>query len=494
LFPLDAFGVMWPPHPIGSDRGTKMETTRMNERIAADGALATPCAQVSRRQGLKLSAASIMASLLPVSALAATRTASPPSESPKENTMAKASATPQPSTQAADETAIRHFHVKFPESELAELRKRINATKWPERETVTDASQGVQLATIRKLAHYWATEYDWRKCEAKLNALPQFMTEIDGLDIHFIHVRSKHENALPLIVTHGWPGSVIELLKIVDPLTNPTAHGASASDAFHVVIPSIPGYGFSGKPTTTGWDPARMARAWVVLMRRLGYAQFVAQGGVWGAMVTDVMAMQAPPELLGIHLNWVFAVPPDINGAAYTGQPAPAGLSGDEERAYEQLDVFYKKGVGYALEMANRPQTLYGIADSPIGLAAFLLDHDARSYELIARVFDGQHTGLTRDDVLDNITLYWLTNTAISSARIYWENKFAFFTPKGVVIPVAVSAFPDEVCTIPRSWAERAYSRLIYYNKLDKGGHFAAWEQPQLFSQEVRAGFKPLRT
>jgi pimeloyl-ACP methyl ester carboxylesterase len=392
-----------------------------------------------------------------------------------------------------DLTAIRPFRVNFPDTELKELRRRIDATRWPEREPVTDASQGVQLATIQKLARYWATEHDWRKGEAKLNALPNFMTEIDGLDIHFIHVRSKHENALPLIVTHGWPGSIVELLKIVDPLTNPTAHGASASDAFHLVIPSIPGFGFSGKPTTTGWDPARIARAWVALMKRLGYTRFTAQGGDWGGMITDVMAAQAPAELLGIHLNWVFAVPPDINGAAYTGQPAPAGLSADEQRAYEQLTVFYKTGVGYALEMANRPQTLYGFADSPVGLAAFLLDHDRRSYELIARTFDGQQqTGFTRDEVLDNITLYWLTNTALSSARIYWENKLGFFTPKGVTIPVAVSAFPDEVCTVPRTWAERAYPKLMYYNKLDKGGHFAAWEQPKLFAEEVRAGFRPL--
>jgi pimeloyl-ACP methyl ester carboxylesterase len=383
--------------------------------------------------------------------------------------------------------------VNVPEAELDELRTRIQATKWPERETVTDASQGGQLATIQKLARYWAIDYDWRKCEAKLNALPQFMTEIDGLDIHFIHVRSKHENALPLIVTHGWPGSVIELLKIVDPLTDPTVHGASASDAFHLVIPSLPGYGFSGKPTTTGWGPTRIARAWVMLMKRLGYTQFVAQGGDWGAMVSDVMATQAPPELLGIHLNWPFAVPPDIDKALQTGNALPSDLSADERRACEQLDFFYKKGVGYALEMAHRPQTLYGIADSPVGLAAFMLDHDTLSYELIARTFDGQPTGLTRDDVLDNITLYWLTNTAMSSSRIYWENKFGFFAPKGVALPVAVSAFPDEVCTTPRSWAERAYPKLIYYNKLDKGGHFAAWEQPQLFAEEVRAGFRPLR-
>jgi pimeloyl-ACP methyl ester carboxylesterase len=395
--------------------------------------------------------------------------------------------------QAADKNAIRPFCVKVPQRELTELRRRIKATRWPTRELVRDASQGVQLATIQKLARYWSTNYDWRRCEARLNALPQFVTKIDGVDIHFIHVRSKHENALPLIVTHGWPGSIVELLKIIDPLTNPTAHGTNASDAFDVVIPSMPGYGFSGKPVETGWDPARIARAWVVLMKRLGYKRFVAQGGDWGAMVSDVMATQAPPELLGIHLNWVFAVPPDIDKALQTGNPLPSDLTPDERRACEQLDSFYKKGVGYALEMANRPQTLYGLSDSPIGLAAFVLDHDTRSYELIARVFDGKTEGLTRDDILDNISLYWFTDTAISSGRIYWENKFGFFAPKGVAIPVAVSAFPDEVCTVPRSWAERAYPRLIYYNKLDKGGHFAAWEQPQLFSQELRAAFKSLR-
>jgi len=407
--------------------------------------------------------------------------------------MTPTSATQERSERAADKTAIRPFDVNVPDAELTELVKRINATKWPDRETVTDGSQGVQLATIQKLARYWATTYDWRKCEAKLKALPNFITEIDGLDIHFIHVRSKHDNALPLIVTHGWPGSVVEQLKIIDPLTNPTAHGASASDAFHLVIPSLPGYGFSGKPTTSGWDPARIARAWVTLMKRLGYRQFVAQGGDWGAMVTDVMATHAPPELLGIHVNWPFVVPPDIDKAIQTGNPLPSDLSADERRACEQLDSFYKKGLGYALEMATRPQTLYGIADSPVGLAAWFLDHDARSYEMIARAVDGQHEGITRDEVLDNVTLTWLTNTAMSSARIYWENKFSFFAPKGVAIPVAFSAFPDEICAAPRSWAERAYPKLIYYKKHDRGGHFAAWEQPQLLSEDVRAGFRPLR-
>ena len=394
---------------------------------------------------------------------------------------------------ASEQAAIRPFQVSFTENDLTDLRRRINATKWPERELVTDASQGVQLATMQKLARYWATEYDWRKVEAKLNALPQFMTEIDGLDIHFIHVRSKHENALPLIVTHGWPGSIIELLKIIDPLTNPTAHGRTATDAFDLVIPSLPGYGFSGKPTTTGWDPPRIARAWTTLMKRLGYTRFAAQGGDWGAMVTDVMGTQAPPELLGIHLNWSFAVPPDIDKAIQTGSPLPSDLSADERRACEQLDFFYKHGVGYALEMATRPQTIYAMADSPIGLAAWVLDHDARSYALITRVFDGEREGLTRDDVLDNITLYWLTNTAVSSARIYWENKFAFFAPKHVAIPVAVSAFPDEVVQMPRSWAEQAYPKLVYYKRHDKGGHFAAWEQPELFVADLRAAFKSFR-
>ncbi len=391
--------------------------------------------------------------------------------------------------------ALRPFRIKIPEEALADLRRRIAATRWPEKETVSDQSQGVQLATIQELAHYWMTDYDWRRCEARLNALPQFMTEIDGLDIHFLHVRSKHENALPLIVTHGWPGSVIELLKIIDPLTNPTAHGASASDAFHLVIPSMPGYGFSGKPTTTGWDPARIARAWVVLMERLGYTQFVAQGGDWGAMVSEMMAKQVPPELLGIHTNLPFTVPPDIDKAARDGDPLPSGLSADERRAYERVAFFYTKGIGYAAEMATRPQTLTGLADSPVGLAAFMLDHDWRSYERISRLFvDGYPYGdLTRDDILDNITLYWLTNTAVSSARIYWENKLSFFDVKNVSIPVAVSAFPDELYQAPRSWTEQAYPKLIYYNKLDKGGHFAAWEQPELFSEEVRAGFRSLR-
>jgi pimeloyl-ACP methyl ester carboxylesterase len=391
---------------------------------------------------------------------------------------------------------IRPFRVNVPEAELTELRRRVSATRWPERELVADISQGVQLATIQNLAHYWTTEHDWRKVEAKLNALPQFKTVIDGLDIHFIHVRSKHENALPLIVTHGWPGSVIEQMKIIDPLTNPTAHGASASDAFHVVIPSLPGYGFSGKPTTTGWDVPRIARTWVVLMKRLGYTRFVAQGGDWGALITEIMGVQAPQELIGIHTNMPGTVPADVWKVVQSGGPAPSGLSDEERHAYEELKFFFTKGVAYGLEMGNRPQTLTGIADSPVGLAAWILDHDARSLELISRAFDGQPTGLTRDDVLDNITLYWLTNTAISAARLYWENKLGFFDVKNVSasIPVAVSVFPDEIYAAPRTWAERAYLKLIYYNKVDKGGHFAAWEQPQLFSEEVRAGFRSLRS
>ena len=399
----------------------------------------------------------------------------------------------EPTRQKSSENpAIRPFQVNTPETELTELRRRINATRWPERETVTDASQGVQLATTQALARYWATDYDWRKIEAKMNALPQFITEIDGLDIHFLHVRSKHENALPLIVTHGWPGSIIELLKIIEPLTNPTAYGGKASDAFDLVIPSMPGYGFSGKPTTTGWDPDHIARAWAELMKRLGYTKYVAQGGDWGALVTDLMAVQAPPGLVGIHSNMPGTVPAYIDKALICDSPPPAGLSDDEKRAYKQLDFFYKH-TGYAQMMGTRPQTLTGLADSPVGLAAFMIDHDARSLELISKAFAGHPGGLTRDDVLDNITLYWLTNTAISSARLYWENKYPFFTVKGVSIPVAVSVFPDELYQAPKSWAEQAYPKLMYYNKLDKGGHFAAWEQPELFTAELRAAFKSLR-
>ena len=403
-----------------------------------------------------------------------------------------------PYNEAVSTDVIRPFKIHVPQADLDELRRRVLATKWPKRETVTDASQGVQLATMQKLAGYWAKDYDWRRVEAKLNALPQFMTTIDGVDIHFIHVRSKHKNALPIIITHGWPGSIIEQIKIIGPLTDPTSYGGKAEDAFDVVIPSLPGYGFSGKPTTGGWEPVHIARAWIELMKRLGYKKYVAQGGDWGNAVSEIMALMAPPELLGIHTNMPATVPADISKALSSGGTVPSGLSTDEKNAYQQLDFFYKKGLAYANEMGLRPQTLYGIEDSPIGLAAWMLDHDARSYELIARVFNGQKEGLTRDDVLDNITLYWLTNTAISSARLYWETVQiskggGFFDPRNVTIPVAVSVFPDEIYAAPQNWTKQAYSKLIYYNKVDKGGHFAAWEQPQIFSEELRAAFKSLR-
>jgi pimeloyl-ACP methyl ester carboxylesterase len=392
----------------------------------------------------------------------------------------------------SDKTAIRPFSVNFSDTELADLRRRILATRFPEKETVADFSQGVPLETVQKLARYWGTEYDWRKVEARLNAVPNFITEIDGLDIHFIHVRSKHENALPVLVSHGWPGSVIEQLKLIEPLTNPTAHGGTAADAFHVVIPSMPGYGFSGKPTTTGWGAERIAPAWDVLMKRLGYTSYVAQGGDWGAVIVDLMGVQGPKGLLAIHTNMPGVVPPAIDAAALAGAPVPAGLSADETHAYQQLAAFYKD-VYYALFMGTRPQTLTAFADSPVGLATFMIDHDARSLELIARSFNGVAEGLTRDDVLDNITLFWLTNTGVSAARLYWERKLGFFTPKGVKIPVAVSAFPDELFQAPRSWAEQAYPKLVHYNKLPKGGHFAAWEQPKFLSEELRAGFRSLR-
>jgi pimeloyl-ACP methyl ester carboxylesterase len=402
---------------------------------------------------------------------------------------------------SAGATAIRPFTIPVtPEAEIDALRARLAATRWPDKEVVADHSQGVQLATIQELARYWSTDYDWRKCEAKLNALPHFMTEIDGLDIHFIHVRSQHEDALPLIITHGWPGSIIELLNIIDPLTNPTAHGASASDAFDLVIPSMAGYGFSEKPREPGWGPDHMARAWTELMTRLGYTRFVAQGGDWGAIVTEVMASQAPPGLLGMHTNMPGTVPPDIAqalpipGQLVPGGPPPSGLSAEEKRAFEQLSTFYTKGTGYAAEMTTQPQTMYGVADSPAGLAAWMINHDAYSYGEIAQAFAGNPVGeLTRDAILDDITLYWLTNTGVSSGRLYWDNTFGFFDPKNISIPAAVSVFPGELYQAPRSWAEQSYDNLIYYNQVDKGGHFAAWEQPQLFSQEVRAGLQTLR-
>ena len=397
--------------------------------------------------------------------------------------------------QPGGDTAIRPFEFHASDEDLADLKRRVAATRWPERETVADQTQGVQLATVQALARYWATDYDWRRCEAQLNALPNFITQIDGLDIHFIHVRSKHEGALPVVVTHGWPGSVVEQLKIIGPLTDPTAHGGAASDAFHVVIPSMPGYGFSGRPDAIGWDPPHIARAWTELMKRLGYTRFVAQGGDWGAVVTDMMGVQAAPELLGIHVNMAGVFPRDIDAALLAGGPVPQGLTDEERRACEELSFVYRKGIGYAFQLGLRPQTMSGLADSPVGLATYLLDHDARSLAHISELFvDGTPFGaITRDDILDNITLTWLTNTGVSSGRLYWENKDSFFAVKGVTVPAAVSVFPEELYEAPRSWAERAYPRLIHYNRLAEGGHFAAWEQPEFLTQEIRAGFSSLR-
>ena len=402
--------------------------------------------------------------------------------------------TTEPRSEANNQDdTIRPFTVEFPQSDLDDLHRRVRETRWPEPEIVGDASQGVQLEVVKALAERWVDGHDWRALEARLNELPQFVTRIDGVDIHFLHVRSPHEGALPMIVTHGWPGSIIEQLKIVDPLTNPTAHGASADDAFHLVIPSLPGHGFSGKPDATGWDPIRIAKAWVELMRRLGYDRYVAQGGDWGNAVTEQMALLEPPGLIGIHTNMAATVPDSIQAALDNGDPAPADLTPEERGAWDQLAFFTAHGLAYAQEMGNRPQTLYSLADSPVGLAAWMLDHDARSYDLIARAFAGASEGLTPDDVLDNVTLYWLTNTAVSSARLYWESKLAFFAPKGVKLPVAVSVFPDEIYAAPRSWATQAYPNLVHFNRLDEGGHFAAWEQPELFSQEMRAAFRSLR-
>lgn len=389
--------------------------------------------------------------------------------------------------------SVRPFRFRASDEELAELKRRIKATRFPEPETVTDDTQGVQLATIQKVADYWADEHDWRRAEAHLNKYPQFITNIDGLDIHFIHVRSKHADALPVIITHGWPGSPIEQLKLIEPLTDPTAHGGQPSDAFDVVVPSIPGFGFSGKPAEAGWGPERIASAWAVLMSRLGYDRYVAQGGDWGAMIVDLMGVQMPDGLLGIHTNFAAAMPAELDAAAFRGDPAPSSLDEDEKRSFERVAFFYKFGLGYALEMGNRPQTLYGIADSPVGLAAWILDHDIWSYKLITRVFDGATEGMTRDEVLDNITLFWLTRTAVSAARLYWENKLPFFQAKGVKVPTVISSFPDEICPAPRSWAEAAYPNMIYYKRHPKGAHFAAWEQPRAIVEDMRAGFASLR-
>jgi pimeloyl-ACP methyl ester carboxylesterase len=392
-------------------------------------------------------------------------------------------------------TEVRSFQVEIPEADIADLRRRIAETRWPEKETVTDETQGVQLATMRALVDYWANDYDFRRFESRLNAFPQFITEIDGLDIHFIHVKSPHDDALPIIITHGWPGSVIEMLNVIGPLSDPPAHGGSAEDAFDVVVPSMPGYGFSARPSTTGWDPVHIARAWIALMEGLGYKRYVAQGGDWGAQITDVMGAEAPPELLGIHSNMPGTVQPDISKALAALEPAPAGLSAEEKRAYQELLLVFSKGLGYSTEMNLRPQTLYGLADSPVALAAWMLDHDAKSYADISKAFvDRAPVGnLTQDEVLDNITMTWVTNTGISSGRLYWENKLGFFDVKGVTVPAAITVFPRELYQAPRSWAEQAYPKLIYFNEVDRGNHFAAWQEPELFTNELRAAFRSLR-
>jgi pimeloyl-ACP methyl ester carboxylesterase len=426
-----------------------------------------------------------------------TETTAPPSSTQTSTTApaSEARAIPLSGDQRSESPSIRPFEFHASDEDLADLKGRITATRWPERETVADQTQGVQLATSQALARYWASDYDWRPCEAKLNALPNFITEIDGLDIHFIHVRSKHGNALPVIVTHGWPGSVVEQLKIIGPLTDPTAFGGTAEDAFHVVIPSMPGYGFSGRPSTTGWDPPHMARAWTELMKRLGYTKFVAQGGDWGAIVTDMMGVQAAPELLGIHVNMAGVIPRNIDAALFAGGPLPPNLSDEEKRTCEQLSFVYKKGIGYGFQLGLRPQSMGALADSPVGLATYLLDHDAASLRHISELFlDGTPYGaITRDDILDNITLTWLTNTGVSSGRLYWENKDSFFAVKGVTVPTAVSVFPEELYEAPRSWAESAYPQLIYFKQHSEGGHFAAWEQPQAIVDDLRAGFRSLR-
>jgi pimeloyl-ACP methyl ester carboxylesterase len=437
---------------------------------------------IGRRNFLATGVVGTVAALLP--AASAEASASPPA------TVGAAAAAVPPG-----DTSIRPFKYRASDAELADLKRRIAATKWPERETVNDDTQGVQLATTRKLADYWLRHHDWRRAEANLFSYPHFVTNIDGLDIHFIHVKSKHANALPIIITHGWPGSIIEQLKIIGPLTDPTAHGGTAADAFDVVIPSLPGYGFSGKPTQSGWDVPRISKAWATLMNRLGYTQYVAQGGDWGNAVSEVMALQQPKGLLAIHTNMSATLPQAISKALPAGPP-PVGLSADEQHAWAQLTDFYVNGLGYAIEMNHRPQTLYGLADSPIGLAAWILDHDIQSYRLIARVFDGAQEGLTRDDILDNITLYWVTNTAVSSARLYWESrngKGGFFDPRGVPLPTGVSAFREEIYQAPEGWARKAYPHLVFYRAHNKGTHFAAWEQPQLLAEDLRETFRSVR-